>query len=467
MIMRTHLVSAIESLGQLSLARFTEVLDEVGVPTVDRPAGEVPIKRQELAARCARIDDADLGVLAVRFIDVVRRKYPAMFHDVAFVLEEALWMDDPAAIKIPRRVRNELVRHLDDHDVRVFERDEALLDALERLGFLAPRDTAAGEWFGLRPKIVQHMFRNADWQWELLFSELKHEDLSDRRFALLLEALVNPRVRPDAASQIEAVGVANELLGKYGFELRHSGDDGGYPMYALVRKGGALAGKPWYVIFASKNKPDIVLQDAITMDIRILKHENEVLVYDRPIGVDGLGWKDLLDWWCESSWIGDRRTAAQSLYRRLAGSLPPKSLGQRLLFREYHAMHRDVLELVPALLPEVWLHYDQRTVEERGFDALTRQRMDFLLLLKGGARVVIEVDGAQHYADAKMRADPESYARMVAADRDLKLSGYEVFRFGADELRTGPGPAGEEAARRLVRAFFERLFKEYGVRVSV
>ncbi len=465
MITRTHLVSAIESLGQLSLAKFTEVLDEVGVPTVDRPVGEVPIKRHELAARCARIDDPEVGVLATRFIKVVRRKYPAMFLDIAFGLEEALWMDDPAAIKIPRRVRNELVRHLDAHDVRVFERDDGLLDVLERLGFLAPTHTVAGEWFGLRPKIVQHMFRNADWQWELFFTDLKHEDLSDRRFALLLEALMNPRVRPDTESQSKAVGIANKLLGKYGIELRHSGEDGGYALYALVRKGGALAGKPKYVIFASQNKPDIVLQDAITMDIRILKHEDKVLVYDRPIGVDGLGWKDLLDWWCESSRTGDRRTAAQSLYSRLAKSLPNRSPGQRRLFREYHAMHRDALELVPALLPEVWLHYDQRTVEERGFDVLTRQRMDFLLLLKGGARVVIEVDGAQHYADANMRAEPERYARMVAADRDLKLSGYEVFRFGADELKSGPGPDGEERARRLVRAFFERLFKQYGVRV--
>lgn len=114
------------------------------------------------------------------------------------------------------------------------------------------------------------------------------------------------------------------------------------------------------------------------------------------------------------------------------------------------------------------MHYDQRTVQERGFDALTRQRMDFLMLLKGGARVVIEVDGAQHYADAQMRAETERYARMVAADRDLKLSGYEVFRFGADELRADPArPDGQERPRHIVRAFFERLFKEYGVRMII
>lgn len=51
------------------------------------------------------------------------------------------------------------------------------------------------------------------------------------------------------------------------------------------------------------------------------------------------------------------------------------------------------------LLPEVWLHWDPRTVKERGPNALLRFRMDFLLLLPHGTRVVIEVDGKHHYAD--------------------------------------------------------------------
>ena len=39
---------------------------------------------------------------------------------------------------------------------------------------------------------------------------------------------------------------------------------------------------------------------------------------------------------------------------------------------------------LPALLPEVWLHWDPQTVSERGREALLRFRMDFLLLLPGG-----------------------------------------------------------------------------------
>lgn len=62
---------------------------------------------------------------------------------------------------------------------------------------------------------------------------------------------------------------------------------------------------------------------------------------------------------------------------------------------------------------------------------LSRQRMDFLLLFPDRSRVVIEIDGRQHYA-AEERADPGRYAEMVREDRALRLRGYEVYRFGGE-----------------------------------
>jgi very-short-patch-repair endonuclease len=76
----------------------------------------------------------------------------------------------------------------------------------------------------------------------------------------------------------------------------------------------------------------------------------------------------------------------------------------------------------------------------RGPDALLRHRMDFLLLLPRGERIVLEVDGETHYA-ANGRPDPRQYADGVRADRELKLAGYEVFRFGAPNSRTSTAPA--------------------------
>ena len=127
-----------------------------------------------------------------------------------------------------------------------------------------------------------------------------------------------------------------------------------------------------------------------------------------------------------------------------------------MLFDAFFEGFRSAVPNLPALLPEVWLHWDPRTVKERGPEALLRFRMDFLLLLPQGVRVVIEVDGKHHYADVNGSADVQRYARMVKADRELKLAGYEVFRFGAAELQV-------PTAKADVKTFFEALFKRYGV----
>lgn len=76
--------------------------------------------------------------------------------------------------------------------------------------------------------------------------------------------------------------------------------------------------------------------------------------------------------------------------------------------------------------------------------------MDFLLLLPHRVRVVIECDGKQHYADDG-RASPRRYAEMTTEDCELRLNGYEVYRFGGADLVDGP-----ETVRRL-DAFFDRL----------
>jgi very-short-patch-repair endonuclease len=115
---------------------------------------------------------------------------------------------------------------------------------------------------------------------------------------------------------------------------------------------------------------------------------------------------------------------------------------------------------LPALLPEVWLHWDPRTVRERGPQALLRFRMDFLLLLPHGQRVVLEVDGSQHFTGPGGRPDAAKYADSMRGDRDLKLSGYEVFRFGATEL------LDRERARAMVQQFFVDLVRRFHVTPS-
>ena len=83
-------------------------------------------------------------------------------------------------------------------------------------------------------------------------------------------------------------------------------------------------------------------------------------------------------------------------------------------------------------------------------------RMDFLLLLPHGHRVVLEVDGATHYSTGD-RPDPAVYARGARADRELKLARYEVFRFGTTELQH------PRSAEPMLRQFFADLFRQFDV----
>lgn len=78
------------------------------------------------------------------------------------------------------------------------------------------------------------------------------------------------------------------------------------------------------------------------------------------------------------------------------------------------------------------------------------------MLFSREIRVVIEVDGRHHYANDAGHEDPVRYAEMVKADRELRLAGYEVFRFGAAELD------GTKGAER-VSSFFSELFERYRV----
>jgi very-short-patch-repair endonuclease len=113
-------------------------------------------------------------------------------------------------------------------------------------------------------------------------------------------------------------------------------------------------------------------------------------------------------------------------------------------------------ERLPALVPQVYLHYDPLTLKQRAHGkVLPRQRMDFLLLLPHRQRVVIEVDGQQHYSDNGKPA-PALYAEMMAADRDLRLMGYEVYRFGGDEF-------GRQETPDNLDKFFRRLFERHGL----
>ena len=173
--------------------------------------------------------------------------------------------------------------------------------------------------------------------------------------------------------------------------------------------------------------------------------------------MQGCLWIELVAWWSDLNHLdAGLEGTRQSLGKRLLQST--QSAQEKILFKTYFKTYLPRLgDRLPALVPQVYLHYDPKTLNElQGKKRIPRQRMDFLLLLERGARVVLEVDGRQHYSDASGKASSIKYAEMARADRGLRLSGYEIYRFGGHELST----ANADAA--LVE-FFDRLFARHEI----
>lgn len=420
--------------------------ERLGLPSP--PSEDGMSRSQRSAASFSAVPDSDLPEIANRLI-----AGGSLTADERNALQDYLWAEIGFPV-IPKKARHELARAIPIDELFInADRFDKLLDSLWVLDG-GPFDL----FFGgrtLRQQIAQHVHRNPDdWSTEDLFGNLGAFDATDRRFALFLEGLASSDVLPDEPAQRRFVETTNGILKGCGVELRESGTDGGYPVFSVVslRAGGNRS--PKNLIFASSVKPDIRFANAVDNDIEIVTHADKVLVYDRHIGPAGLRWRDLQQWWADTQRISNEGEAKKSLYWRLHKSLPDSSPPQRRLFEEFFHCFKQAVPDLPALLPEVWLHWDPKTVMERGTDALLRFRMDFLLLLPNGVRIVLEVDGKHHYESDDGKADPTRYAQMASGDRDLKLAGYEVFRFGAVELQ-------EANAKQTAQAFFGQLFKLY------
>lgn len=340
--------------------------------------------------------------------------------------------------------------------------DRPLIDMIERHFVISsPLDDFIGRSAtSLRGQIIRHMVHHdTDWTVEFLFEQIGALHCSRARFSALIEEAIHPLARR-GDNQTAMVERLNSILARDHYHLVASGEESGYPIYKLqpIRRG--VEGQAKNLIFASCGpKPELGFADAINNDIVVLKGKESCLIYDRPLGAGGVLWSELVDWWrshpeCESE------EPAKSLGARLQQSLA--SEGERNLFSAYFKGFRDRMgSALPALIPQVYLHYDPATMKQlrdrlpSNRLVLPRQRMDFLLLLPQRQRIVIEVDGSQHFSK---NGEPSLaiYADMVAADRDLRLTGYEVFRFGSNEL------VGSNYTERLI-VFFERLFRFHGI----
>ncbi|MGX1907681.1 hypothetical protein ACWIID_02275 [Streptomyces phaeochromogenes] len=206
-----------------------------------------------------------------------------------------------------------------------------------------------------------------------------------------------------------------------------------------------VKGDPLNVIFAATQKPELAWVNFDQGIFEITKNAEHCLKYDRPIPVVGLTVTDVLDWWKHRDGIYSLSPVAQlqRLKTQLEGSCSPKSPPERHLLRVYWEFAKTRgFNTTPAILPQVYLHYDpiaQKDRDRQNGRVIPVQVRDFMLFAPGGRRIILEIDGKEHYSVGDEPA-PKEYAKMTKEDRRLRLQGYEVYRFGGYEFQDRQEP---------------------------
>lgn len=429
-------------------------LDMVGptlgldIPTEPEPSSDGadvrPLtKQQRLDRAFEAIPPSDYEAVCSRFLR--RGGLPA---GLQIRVEDLLWSREGWP-EMTARLRRELAEALEASGPIWLDAD-GLLELVKRYWALEP-PAWSFDWTDPYEPVVRHMIQNpGDWTTLEFFKVIGALDGGNRRFALFLEGLLGGSVNPNESHQRELVAATSPVLASAGLKVVESAADGGYPTFTIV--GAGIRPRPaQLILFASPHaKPSLRVRDVLEQSIEVLTGDEAVLAYDVPVGERGLTWGDVESWWSERRKIPGEQ-AKRELWRRLSKVCADASPAQLALFVAYYD-YAKLHEPLFALLPEVWLHWDPLSRTQRGEDAYLNQRMDFLMLLPGFRRVVLEVDGEQHYTTPAGKPSPRIYSDTTRGDRDLRLSGYEVYRFSGYEL-------GDDCAGDTVNEFFDRLLR--------
>lgn len=288
-----------------------------------------------------------------------------------------------------------------------------------------------------------------------LFEVLGLFEASTATFRKLLRTISNSELRSESENRV-LIAKINDVLQKDGIILALD-ESKNYPFYKIKQQEYKPNKAPEYLIFGAIGiKPNIGISDALDGTVSVISEEGDPLTYDRKI-IDHLNWSDMEAWWDEIN-----TDPNLTLRKRLTDCLdsPPEIL----FFKSYFSLFQTKLgEKLPALIPQVYIAYDpMRAKDLPNEKTRIRQRIDFLVILPNLKRVIIEIDGKQHYSREEGRADPHKYAEMVKVDRDLRLRGYEVYRFGGAEFYNDQNTA-ENNAIGVVKDFFTALFKQHEI----
>ena len=324
-------------------------------------------------------------------------------------------------------------------------------------------------------ELERHMDRFKDWTYDQLFyDELGLLLVDDKQFEDFCSGYMNPvfvrkkRLHDEYEELhwedlnprcLEAINAGLELA-----DLELVPDSNNEGFYKVRNKIALPSESIKNILFAANgSKPDIVVDNALENSVKIVD-AGDALVYEDGIPENGLSWLDLVKWYEQF----ESEDTENKLTKRLLSSLdsPP----EKLFFRAYCDFIIKHDRNLPALIPQVYLYYDPKTKSARhGKPIFEHQRMDFMFIISREHRVVIEIDGIQHYAEDRSIggtyykcADVNRYAEMMKAHREMVLDGYDVYRIGGKELYVGPD-GNEESAKQVVFDFLEGLLRKYWI----
>jgi len=188
--------------------------------------------------------------------------------------------------------------------------------------------------------IFQHRVANPlDWDDDWIFTDTRF-GLADSDDALVrfLAEMLHPAVRTDLAEVEELRVFLNSALSHDGYEIAQAGDISGAPVFEGRRTGSGVRGSMKNIIFAAIGpKPEIVIDDAVNNDLRIVRNGENCLIYDRPLTAHGLTWRDLAVWWADREQLTGQpdKVISRGLYRRLLGSIETGNDAERRIFTSY------------------------------------------------------------------------------------------------------------------------------------
>lgn len=148
---------------------------------------------------------------------------------------------------------------------------------------------------------------------------MSHTNLAER---------VSGETVPDEGAQRQLAAAMNPPLAAAGLQLRETGAADGYPFFEIVARR-SRRGLVRNLIFAASDKPDLRLSDVLDSTIESMSDADKVLVYDRPITTDGIGWRDLHAWWMETRSVDEATASAPGLHDTTAAGVYRQCLSVR------------------------------------------------------------------------------------------------------------------------------------------